>query len=130
MHDRPERDERRINSPPRPGTEGEHGERGHDQERRRRTQRTRSRTPSPQGEVNQDAREGEAGCVNQAFPEHCTERVHDRFPPFFKMSSSNVRSLDESAFCSMSRTSKSSREPRKTRSSTSERSFRETSSYD
>ena len=61
--------------------------------------------------------------MNHAFPRVPTDACSRPLPPFPKKSSSSVRSLAESALCSISRTSKSSREPRKTRSITSPSSF-------
>src|SRR4051812_44336147 len=117
-------------TPPGPGRKGKYRNEGHEHQGCCRSQRAGRGTPTSPDQVDQNSQEREGGCMNHAFPENCRCHVHDRFPPFRKNSSSSDRSLAESARCSISRTSKSSREPRKTRSITSPRSFLETSSYD
>ena len=122
--------ERVARHPPGPGTEREDRDQRHHDQARARRQRTGRRAPSSQGQVDHDSQQGEAGRVDQAFPEACHQHVHDFFPPFPSRPSSRARSLAESALCSISRTSKSSREPRNTRSITSPSNFLDTSSYD
>ena len=128
---RASRCDRDTRSPPGPGAERQDRDERHDHQGRRRRQRAGRRAPSSADQVDQDPRKGEGGRVDHALPAEITLQVFMTASP---LPARGPRAMPapwrESALCSISRTSKSSREPRKTRSSTSPSSFRETSSYD
>src|SRR5262249_3313774 len=97
-------------------------------EGRQRGERPGAWAPAAEAGVHEQTHANEDRAPEGRADERCAELVH--FPFLRRTSSRRARSFAVSPSSFISRTKSCSRDPRKTRSSTSPRSLRETSSYD